>query len=79
MIFLRFSNHCKDRPFSNTFGKSSQTLLKDFSPDEIANMDMDELISFIAQNGNNRLEDVKQIATSLKAMARKAYRLNPKM
>lgn len=60
IVFLKSSNYRKDTPFSNTFGKSSQALLRDFSPDEIASMDLDELISFISQHGNNRLKDVEQ-------------------
>jgi len=79
MIFLKFSNYSRDNPFSNTFGKASLALLRDLSPDELVNMDMEQLISFIAQNGNNRLKDVEQTATNLKNMANRAYRLNPKI
>lgn len=35
-------------PFSNTSWKAS--LLRDFSPDELANMDTQELANFIANN-----------------------------
>jgi len=79
MIFLKFSNYRKDTPFSNTFGKASMAILKDLSPDELANMDMKQLVSFIVQNGNNRLKDVEQLAAVLKNMAKRAYRLNPKI
>ncbi len=79
MIFLKFSNYRKDNPFSNTFGKASLALLRDLSPDELVNMDTEQLVSFIAQNGNNRLKDVGQMAMDLKNMAKRAYRLNPKI
>ncbi|KUK11080.1 MAG: ISChy1, transposase [Clostridia bacterium 41_269] len=79
MIFLKFSNYRKDSPFSNTFGKASLTILRDLSPDKLVNMDMEQLISFIAQNGNNRLKDIGQMARDLKNMAKRAYRLNPKI
>jgi len=79
MIFLKFSNYRKDNPFSNTFGKASQAILRDFSPDELVSMDMEQLVSFIAQNGNNRIKDVGQIAADLKNMAKRAYQLNPKI
>lgn len=79
MIFLKFSNYRKDNPFSNTFGKASSALLRDLSPDELVNMDTEQLVSFIAQNGNRRLKDVGQMAADLKNMAKRAYRLNPKI
>ncbi len=79
MIFLKFSNYRRDNPFSNTFGKASLALLRDFSPDELANMDTQELTSFIATNGNNRLNDIESMAAQIQAMAKKAYRLSPKM
>ncbi len=79
MIFLKFSNYRKDNPFSNTFGKASLALLRDLSPDELVNMDTEQLISFIAQNGNNRIKDVEQMAADLKNLAKRAYRLHPKM
>lgn len=79
MIFLKFSNYRKDNPFSNTFGKSSLALLREFSPDELVEMDMEQLVSFIAQNGSNRLKDVEQMAADLRNMAKRAYQLNSKM
>jgi len=79
LIFLKFSNYRKDNPFSNKFGKASLALLREFSPDELASMDIQDLVMFIANNGNNRLKDIENIAQELKSMAKKAYRLNPKM
>ena len=79
MMFLKFSNYRRDNPFSNTFGKASLALLRDFSPDELANRDTQELANFIADNGNNRLKDIKGMAAEIQAMAKKAYRLSPKM
>lgn len=79
LIFLKFSNYRRDNPFSNTFGKASLALLREYSPDELANMDIQDLVMFIANNGNNRLKDIESMAAELKSMAKKAYRLNPKM
>ena len=79
MMFLKFSNYRRDNPFSNTFGKASLALLRDFSPDELANMDTQELVNFIANNGNNRLKDITAMAAEIQSMAKKAYRLSPKM
>lgn len=79
LIFLKFSNYRKDNPFSSTFGKASLALLRDFSPDELANMDIQDLVMFITNNGNNRLKDIETMAQEIKSMAKKAYRLSPKM
>ncbi len=79
MIFLKFSNYRKDNPFSNVFGKTSSALLQEFSPDELANMDLESLANFIANHGNNRLHDIDNKALNLQNKARNAYRLSPKM
>ncbi|MHC1745937.1 MAG: IS110 family transposase [Negativicutes bacterium] len=79
MIFLKFSNYRKDSPFSNIFGKTSLALLQEFSPDEVASMDLEVLANFIANNGNNRLQDIDTKALNLQNKARNAYRLSPKM
>jgi len=73
MMFLKFSNYRRDNPFSNTFGKVSLVLLRDFSPDELANMDTQELVTFIANNGNNRFKDIEGMALEIKTIAKKAY------
>jgi transposase len=45
----------KNSPFSNSFGKASLAVLGDLFPDDLINMDLEQLVSFITQNGNNRL------------------------
>jgi len=57
LIFLKFSNHLKNSPFSNTFGKASLAVLGDLFPDDLIKMDLEQLVAFITQNGNNRLND----------------------
>ena len=79
LIFLKFSNYRKDNPFSNTFGKASLAVLGDLFPDDLINMDLEQLVTFITQNGNNRLNDPENMAKELKTIASNAYRLNPKM
>ena len=69
----------KNSPFSNSFGKASLAELGELFPDDMINMDLEQLVSFITQNGNNRLRDPENMAKELKTIARNAYRLNPKM
>jgi len=73
------SSYKNGNPFSNTFGKASLAVLKDLWPDELLEMELEDLALFIAQNGNNRLADPEHMARELKTIARNAYRLNSKM
>ena len=79
MIFLKFSNYKRDNPFSTVFGKASLAVLNQLSPDEIVNMDIQELLSFINRHSRNMLPDPEKAALTLKTIAQKAYRLHPKM
>jgi transposase len=78
-IYLKFSNYQRENPFSATFGQSSLAVLSEFTPDELLNLELDDLVGFILANGNNRLGDPLQYAKKLKSMANRAYRLNPTM
>jgi transposase len=78
-IFLKFSNYLKDKPFSSTFGRSSLALLQEYTPEELLNLEPEDLARFILDNGNNRLKDPQEYARSLRNMARRAYRLHPHM
>ncbi len=78
-IFLKFSNYRREKPFSSVFGRSSLAVLQDYTPEELLNLELEDLAGFILENGNNRLGDPKEYARSLKATARRAYRLHPRM
>lgn len=79
LLFLRFSNYKQDNPFSNAFGKASVEVLKEFTPDEIAQISVEELAEFIQSHGKNRFANFEEIASTLNQVARRAYRLNSKM
>ncbi|GAW91807.1 IS110 family transposase [Calderihabitans maritimus] len=79
LLFLKFSNYHQDKPFSQTFGKSSLAVLQEFTPDELVEMPLEDLVDFIQSHGNNRLIEPGEMAKTLKQAARRAYRLNPKM
>lgn len=79
LLSLRFSNYKQGKPFSNTFGKASREVLKEFTPDEIVQMSVEELAEFIQSHGKNRFANAEEVASALKQAARRAYRLSPKM
>lgn len=79
LIFLKFSTYQKECPFSNLFGKASRTIIGNLTPDEIADMPLEELIDLMLQHGNNRLKNIPEMAKAIKQAANKAYRLNARM
>lgn len=54
-------------------------MLEEFTPDELAQMPLEELAEFIQFHGNNRLASPEDMAKTSKQAAQRAYRLNPKM
>ncbi len=79
LVFLKFSTYGKGRPFSNVFGKASQAVLTELTPDEVVQRPLHELVQIIAENGSHRLGDIEELAQILKTQARNAFRLHPKM
>ena len=79
LLFLKFSAYKDASPFSKLFGKASAAVLSQFSSEELLNLSIEELASFIAQNGNNRLKNPSEAAMAIQSAARLSYRLNPKM
>jgi transposase len=79
-IFLKFSEFSlldDEQPFSNRFGATASAVLTDFlSTEEIANMPIDALISYICEKGHNRFPDPKKTASLLQQAARNSYRLD---
>jgi len=77
LVYLKFSSYRSDSLFSDTFGKASTSVLETFSVEEISAMPIEDLVTFICENGNNRLKDPAAIAAKLQSLARRAYRLSP--
>jgi len=77
LVYLKFSSYRSDSLFSDTFGKASTSILETFSVEEISAMPIEDLVTFICENGNNRLKDPAAIAAKLQSLARRAYRLSP--
>ena len=75
-LFMKCSGLAQEGVFSNSFGATALAVYEEFeSPDDIVNMDIDELSAFIAEKGNNRSPRPDEIAKAVQAAARGSYRL----
>lgn len=79
LLFLKFSSYKQSNPFSNVFGKASTAVLEKFTSEELAAQSVEDLASFILENGNNRLKNPNEAAKVIQSAARRSYRLNSKM
>ena len=80
-IFLKFSELAvlekSEHPFSDKFGATAVSVITDFySPDEIANMPLSDLIEYLNIKGKNRFTDTENTAKLLQKAARDSYRLD---
>ncbi|MBC7320621.1 IS110 family transposase [bacterium] len=83
LIFLKFSSYADkaQNPFSDIFGKTSSVLVEQFTPDQIANTPVSDLVRIISDSSKNHIseENVLRCIELVNDLSRKAYRLNPKM
>jgi len=56
-LYLKFSGYAVTRPFATVFGTTSLAVITDLSPDEILNMPIEELTTFIIKKGKNRFRE----------------------
>lgn len=78
MLFLKFSNY--GDVFSDVFGATSRSLITDFySPEEIINTPLEDLVQFLVDKGNNHFAEPEKLAKELKRISRESYRLQPKL
>jgi len=62
--------------FSNNYGVAALAVFEEFeSPDDIVNMDVEELAEFISVKGKNRSPRPDEIAKAVQAAAKGSYRL----
>jgi transposase len=77
-LFLKYSSFSDVKPFGNVFGKTGIAVITEFfSSDEIASMDIEELVEFLIKEGKNRFSDPEAIAQKVKQVARESYRIRP--
>ena len=73
---LRFLEVALEKIFSNNYGVAALAVFEEFeTPDDIVNMDVEELANFIAEKGKNRFPQPDEIAKEVQAAARGSYRL----
>lgn len=78
LIYLKATDYTdkKKRPFSDTFGATSQAVLRQFATlDEIANMPFDDLVEWLDIKGKRRFPNPEENARKLHQVATDAYRL----
>jgi len=80
-IYLKFSQLAvvkdDDKPFSNTYGTTSEAVLTEFlSLDDIAYSSLEDLVEFIKSKGKNRFSNPLKTAKLLQKAARDSYRLD---
>ena len=80
-IYLKFSQLAvlekADKPFSNTYGATSEAVLTEFlSLEDIAYSSIEDLVAFIKDKGKNRFSNPVGTAELLQKAARDSYRLD---
>lgn len=78
LVYLKATDYTdkKKRPFSDTFGATSQAVLRQFATlDEIAAMPFDELVEWLDVKGKRRFPNPEENARKLQQVAVDAYRL----
>jgi len=75
-LFMKCSGLAQEKVFSNNFGAAALAVFEEFeTPDDIAEMDIEQLASFIAEKGKNRSPRPDEVAKAVQAAARGSYRL----
>ena len=78
LVYLKATDytHKDKRPFSDTFGATSQAVLRQFATlDEIANMPFDDLVEWLDVKGKRRFPNPEDNARKLQQVAANAYHL----
>jgi transposase len=75
-LFRKCSGLAQEKIFSSNYGKAALAVFEEFeTPDDIVNIDVEQLAAFIAQKGKNRSPRPVEIAKEVQAAARGSYRL----
>ncbi len=70
-LFMKCSGLAQEKVFSNTYGSTALALIEEFeTPDDIANMDVDQLVEFLVEKGKNRFPNPSEVAKAVQAAAR---------
>ena len=75
-LFMKCSGLAQEKVFSSNYGVAALAVFQEFeTPDDIANIDTEQLAAFIAEKGKNRSPRPVEIAKAIQAAARGSYRL----
>jgi transposase len=75
-LFMKCSGLAQEKVFSDRFGAAALAVLQEFqTPDDIADVNIEDLTVFIAEKGKNRSPRPDEIAKAVQAAARGSYRL----
>lgn len=75
-LFMKCSGLAQKKTFSSNYGTAALALFEKFdTPDDLENMSVDELSSFIAEKGRKRSPNPEKIAKAIQSAARGSYRL----
>lgn len=80
-IFLKFSGICTasnaTSPFSDLYGATSSFILTDFfSPEDIINTPIEDLVQILNEKSNSKFKDSEETANLLKQAAINSYKLD---
>ena len=75
-LFLKCSGLAQEKVFSDKYGATALAVYEEFeTPDDIENMDIGQLTSFIAEKGKNHFPHPDEVAKAVQAAAKGSYRL----
>lgn len=75
-LFMKCSGLAQEKTFSNNYSAAALAVFEEFdTPDDLENMDLDELTAFISEKGKNRSPHPEKIAKAVQSAARGSYRL----
>ena len=75
-LFMKCSGLAQEKVFSDNYGAAALAVFEEFdTPDDIAEMDVEQLAAFIAEKGKNRSPRPNEIAKAVQAAACGSYRL----
>jgi transposase len=75
-LFLKFSAFATSEAFGDPFGATSVAVLEHFSTEELVQMPLEELATFVQEHGRGRFADPDEVAATLAKAARDSYRLD---
>jgi len=79
-LFFKFSGFCQQKPLCKHIGATSSAIITEFfSPEELLNLSIDELVNFIKTHGKNRFADPQAVASAIQKAAKESYRLRPEL